>query len=151
MVHDDILLPTDGSGPAKAATKEAMELVDSLDARLHAVYSLDVGEPEPAFEPPNFKQGADTKAGKALDSVQNAASQLGFEQDIVWSVVRGPTAESILTYAANHDIDLIVMGTHARTGVDRLIIGSIAENVIRESTAPVLTVPGNSASEDVDE
>jgi nucleotide-binding universal stress UspA family protein len=151
MVHDDILLPTDGSDPAKAATKEAMELIDPLDATLHAVYALEIGEPAPKFEDPNLIQGVDTKAGMALDSVQSAATKLGFEHDIVWSVVRGPTAESILKYATNHDIDLIVMGTHARTGVDRLIIGSIAEHVIRESPAPVLTVRGDNVSKAVDE
>lgn len=151
MVHDHILLPTDGSNPAKAATREAMQLVDSLDATLHALYVLEAGEPTPEVEDPKLKEGVDTKAEMALDSVQNEATKLDFEDDIIWSVVRGPTAQSILEYAANHDIDLIVMGTHARTGVDRLIIGSISEHVVRESPVPVLTVRRDYKSDEGEE
>jgi nucleotide-binding universal stress UspA family protein len=139
MAYDNVLLATDGSDPAKAATKEAIRIVRSFDATLHALYVLNAGEPSPEFEDPAIRPGVDTKAETALDAVKSEATDQGYGRDIVWSVVRGSTAQSILTYAQEHEIDLIIMGTHGRTGLDRLIIGSVAEHVIRESPVPVVT------------
>ena len=48
---------------------------------------------------------------------------------------------AICDYAVKHDVDLIVIGTHGRTGVSRLLIGSVAEKVVRHASCPVLVVP----------
>jgi len=47
----------------------------------------------------------------------------------------------ILTYVEEHDIDLVVVGTHGRTGFDRYVLGSVTEHLVRTSPIPVLTVP----------
>jgi nucleotide-binding universal stress UspA family protein len=72
--------------------------------------------------------------------VASEARQYGINEDVVTVAVQGSTAEAIITYAEENDIDCIVMGTHGRTGLDRFVIGSIAERVVRKSSVPVMTV-----------
>jgi nucleotide-binding universal stress UspA family protein len=60
-------------------------------------------------------------------------------------VAEGNTSGQIVRYAAEHDVDLIVMGTHGRSGFDRLTLGSVAEKVLRKAPCPVLTVPPGAA------
>ncbi|MCL4849508.1 MAG: universal stress protein [Acidobacteria bacterium] len=60
-------------------------------------------------------------------------------------IAEGDTAAEIVRHAAGHDIDLVVMGTHGRSGFDRLTLGSVAEKVLRKATCPVLTIPPGAA------
>jgi nucleotide-binding universal stress UspA family protein len=60
--------------------------------------------------------------------------------DVKLSTVLGDPAEEILRYAKENDIDLIVMGTHGRKGLDRVFFGSVAEKVVKQSPVPVLTI-----------
>lgn len=62
------------------------------------------------------------------------------EVETTAAVRRGNPHDDILGYAEDHDIDVIVMGTHGRTGVKRALLGSVTENVVRHSEIPVLTV-----------
>lgn len=142
MTHERILIATDDSEPAQRATEEAIALARSFDATLYALYVLETAEPPPWFEDPAAKPGVDTKAHQALDGVISAATERNFDREIVSAIVRGQTAPAILEYAEEHDIDLIVIGTHGRTGLDRALMGSIAENIVRESRVPVVTVSG---------
>ncbi|MFB6092835.1 MAG: universal stress protein [Haloquadratum sp.] len=140
MTHDRILIATDGSDPARAAANEAITLADECEATLYSLYVLDGVEPPPWLDDPELEPGIDTKAGRALQSVESVAEDRGFGTEIVESVVRGDTATAIIEFAKEHDIDLVVMGTHGRTGLDRLLIGSVSERVVRESPIPVVTV-----------
>ncbi len=56
-------------------------------------------------------------------------------------IAEGNTASEIVRHAAEHDVDLVVMGTHGRSGFDRLTLGSVAEKVLRKAPCPVLTIP----------
>ncbi|MEF8871642.1 MAG: universal stress protein [Haloarculaceae archaeon] len=140
MTHDRILIATDNSEPAQRATAEAITLAESFDATLSALYVLETAEPPPWFEDPATEPGLDTNAGQALNEVVSEAGDRGLEPEVVTAVVRGQTGPAILEYADEHDIDLIVLGTHGRTGFDRLLIGSVAEHVVRKSPVPVVTV-----------
>ena len=60
-------------------------------------------------------------------------------------IAEGNTSAEIVRYAAEHDIDLVVMGTHGRSGFDRLTLGSVAEKVLRKTPCPVLTIPPGAA------
>ena len=77
-------------------------------------------------------------AEKAVDHVAAEADRAGV--NATRAVEPGVPHEEILQYAREHDIDLIVMGTHGRTGLDHVLIGSVAERVVRTSSTPVLTV-----------
>jgi nucleotide-binding universal stress UspA family protein len=140
MSYDRILVATDDSEPARRATSEALTLAETFDATLHALYVLKAAEPPPWFDDPAAEPGTDTEAGVALNAVVSEAAERDFGSETVTAVVDGQTAPAILEYAAEHDVDLIVLGTHGCSGIDRLLLGSVAEAVVRESPVPVVTV-----------
>ena len=145
-MYDDILIPTDGSSPADAAVRQGLEIATHADATVHALY---VVEPIPLGR---FAAGARSatddwgdvieaqraEGEKATAAVAEAATEHGLE--VAHAVRHGKPAEQILAYVEDEGIDVIVMGTHGRTGADRLVIGSVAEQVVRRSPVPVTTV-----------
>ncbi|SIR57563.1 universal stress protein [Natronorubrum thiooxidans] len=145
-MYDRILVPTDGSDPAAAAIEEAIELAAQNDAELHALY---VVEPIPLG---GFSAGAEPASAEWGDVVEEqrdegtAATADIAEQardhglEVVDAIEHGKPNVQILEYADEHDIDAIVMGTHGRSGADRLVLGSVTEKVVRKSDVPVLTV-----------
>jgi len=141
-----ILLPTDFSEYSAEATRYACELAQRFKAELHLLHVLEVHvSPTPAF-------GGGLALGSYIKESQEAAEKaLSNALDATWtedlSVVRatadGPPFVEIIRYAKEHDIDMIVIGTHGRTGLAHVLMGSVAENVVRKSSCPVLTVrPG---------
>lgn len=80
----------------------------------------------------------------ALVNVEEIAGDVDVERTLVEA---GKPATDIVEYAENEACDLIVMGTHGRSGVDRILLGSVAERVVRSSTVPVLTVHVQPADE----
>jgi K+-sensing histidine kinase KdpD len=75
------------------------------------------------------------------DALPAAVAALGSGVDVVSAILSGPPARAIVGYARRHHVDLIVMGTHGRTGVSRAVLGSVAEAVVRRAPCRVLTVP----------
>ena len=140
-----ILVPTDFSAASNAALALAKRTARTSGASLHllhvledpfaaAAYAADVYAPLPAGIRESWLEGA-----KALLEAQltpdERASLRGTQ-----SVVFGTPAREIVDHAAANDIDLIVMGTHGRGGVQHLLVGSVAERVVRAAPCPVLTV-----------
>jgi nucleotide-binding universal stress UspA family protein len=138
-----ILLPTDFSAYSAAATKYACELVTKFDAELHLLHTLEIHlASTPAFFmglalPKYIKESRDA-AEKSLISVLDPQWSAG--RRVVQAVVEGSPKAEIIRYARTHDIDLIVLGTHGRSGLAHVIIGSVAESVVRTAPCPVLTV-----------
>lgn len=143
MAHNRILIATDGSEPANAAAAEAVTLATAFNATLHALYVLKAAEPPPFVDDPAVEPGIDTQAGQALNVVTTEAAESELDTEVVTAVVQGETVPSIIAYAEDHDIDLLVMGKHSRAGLDRLITGSVAEAVVRDASIPVVTVPAD--------
>lgn len=143
MGYDHILIATDNSPPAQQATAEAVLLANSCDATLHALYVLKPGEPPPWSDDPALEPGIDTQAGQAMDSVAAEAADQDFHDDIITSIMEVPTVPVILSYAEEKGIELVVLGTHGRPGIERILLGSVAEQTVRESPGPVLTVRAN--------
>ena len=81
---------------------------------------------------------ADKIAGRYLDRVSDRLGEHGVQ--VSTTVQMGAVAESIVDYAENHQIDLIAMCTHGRTGLGRWILGSVADRVLRAGCIPVLLV-----------
>jgi nucleotide-binding universal stress UspA family protein len=145
-MYDRILVPTDGSDGTRGAVEHAIDLATTYDAALHTVYVVDTnigidagfGRTLDAFE----------EAGEnAIDEVIQQAETAGIEP-VEGSVLRGFPHREILDYADEHGVDLVVMSTHGRTGLDRYLLGSVTEKVVRLSNAPVLTVRMSSESAD---
>lgn len=145
-MYQDVLIPTDGSEQASEAIDQGLELAALNDASVHAVY---VVEPIPLGRFPAGVKAAGSEWGgivdeqreegqAAVDDVEERATDRGLE--VTSSVRHGRPAEEILEYVDEHDVDAIVMGTHGRSGADRLVIGSVTEKVVRKAPVPVVTV-----------
>lgn len=145
-MYSEILLPTDGGPASKSATDHAVDLAAASDARLHALYVLDTT----AY--PAMEAGAETvqsalreEGQAALEGVTDAAEAAGVP--VVSEFVTDTPHRGIIEYAEDNDVDLIVMGTHGRTGLDRFLLGSVTERVVRTAETPVLTVRGTADEE----
>ena len=143
--YEDVLLPTDGSEGAEIAVDWGVALADAFDSSLHTVYSVDTSR-MPANEGSAYIHNALEETGRrALAYVRTEARDSGVS--VSGNLAGGPPARVILSYAEEHDVDLIVMGTHGRTGVERYLIGSVTEEVVRNAAVPVWCVPMEAMSE----
>jgi nucleotide-binding universal stress UspA family protein len=138
-----ILLPTDFSAYSAAATRYACELATRFGAELHVLHTLEVHLSDtPGFGMglalPQYVHESKAAAEKALSSVLDPQWSAG--RTVVQSVVEGSPKVEIVRYARRHDIDLIMLATHGRSGLAHVIIGSVAESVVRTAPCPVLTV-----------
>ena len=140
-LYDRILVPTDGSAEGERAVAHALDLAAVHGAAVHAIHVVDsaryAGMPmEASWEGVGELLRGD--ADEAVDAVEGLAA--GTDVDVETAVVEGSPSREIVRYAEGNDFDLVVMGTHGRGGIDRLLLGSVAEKVVRGSAVPVLTV-----------
>ena len=148
-MYDRILVPTDGSEAADRAVAEALDLAERFDAEVHALYVVDTGalafgsadEEDMVFDDRALIDALETEGESSTMAVDERARERGLE--VVTAVTRGDPERAILEYADEHDVDLLVMGTHGRRGIDRFLLGSTTERVVRKSTVPVLTIRGD--------
>ena len=135
-MYDDILVPTDESHGANAALEHGIEIASQWDATLHALYVVDT---RLARSGPLLETLRD-EGRQAVRDVEVAGTQAGLT--VVTEIAEGNPHEEILAYVSEHGIGMVIMGTHGRTGLDRVVMGSVAERVVRRSPIPVLTVRG---------
>jgi nucleotide-binding universal stress UspA family protein len=140
-MYDRILVPTDGSSETERAVEHAAQLAAAHGAELHGVYVVNsatfAGLPmETSWEGVGdvLREEGET----ALDRVEAIAAEHGVP--VTTNLLEGSPSRRIVEYAETEDCDLVVMGTHGRGGIDRLLLGSVAEGVVRASSVPVLTV-----------
>ncbi|AXG09782.1 universal stress protein [Haloplanus rubicundus] len=133
-MYSDILIPTDGSPGAQEAIEHGLEIAQQYEATVHALYVVDtrVSRSGPLLE------SLQLEGRKAVRDLEVAGTQAGLT--VVTEVVEGVPPQEILEYSAMQGIDLLVMGTQGRTGIDRFVMGSVAERVVRHSSVPVLMV-----------
>ncbi len=136
-----ILLPTDGSETARRATDLAIDLAMREKAELHIL--TDIESVPKTANPGLMKDLIEKKRSDARELVQDIAAKAEEQGLKTQTSVPGMSTPSvaILEYCEDHDIDLIVMGTHGRSGLNRLLMGSTTERVLRSSSVPVLVVP----------
>lgn len=144
MLHvNDILLARDFSHVSDQAMRYALDAAQRLGATLHLLYADVLHEdpfadapPEPGKTPEERireKLRLDAEETPLTESHPDLSLRVGVRREVA-------AAPAILGYAADADVDLIVMGTHGRRGVRRLLLGSVAEEVVRRADRPVLTV-----------
>ncbi len=139
MVFENILVPTDGSEYTKAAVKKAMELAKLSGGKVTALYVLDqsVFTNMPMDTAVMNVYNTLEKEGKqAVEYVRELGAEEGIE--VAVSIKEGTPVKVILDESPNFDI--IVMGTLGRTGMSKLLMGSVAERVVRAAQCPVLVV-----------
>lgn len=137
MTHiDRILFPTDGSDCAERARRHALHLADHFDATLHVIRVE-----ERDVELADVVEVTEADVLVDLHGTSGAELPLLTEAHIQERTVAYPSvAGGILSYVVEHDMDLVVLGTHGHRGVQRLVLGSVAEEVVRKAPCPVVTV-----------
>jgi nucleotide-binding universal stress UspA family protein len=144
-----ILAPIDFTPHSADAVHRAIDLADRYDAELILLYVY-----EPADYPlpegyvvytPEQLERMTTEIQKRLEATRQGAEAAG-ARHVSARLLQGSPAQSIIDLARDERFDLIVMGTHGRTGVGRWVLGSVAEKVVRGAPCPVLTVKSASAS-----
>lgn len=137
-MHDHILLPTDGSPETERAIAYAISIADEVGATVHALHVIK-GLVYDSYDNDEEKQADLETAGRnALEEVRIAAEPT--DVPVETELRYGPPTEEILAAADDANAGIIVMGTHGRTGLDRLLVGSVAESITRRATVPVITV-----------
>ena len=134
-----ILLPTDGSEGVERAVEHALSLARDRGADLHVLHVADTSTLPLDAHSEAAVQYMEAVAEESVAEILERAEDAGIES-AVGAVRRGRPDRTILAYADEHDVDLIVMGTHGRTGLDHLLLGSVTERVVRSADVPVLTV-----------
>lgn len=136
---DNILLARDFSSVSDQALRYALYLAQESGATLHLFYA-DVLHEDPfdaySSEGPveeQIRHRLLTGPEGAQIEPEGFAVETAMERDVA-------AAPAILNYAADHDVDIIVAGTHGRRGVHRILLGSVAEEIVRRADCPVLTV-----------
>jgi nucleotide-binding universal stress UspA family protein len=140
----NVLVATDFSEPSETALEYGRAMARTFNATLHVVHVVDT------FLPGMVAETAPASYAGLLDELEKAAQrqldatvreddrrELGATAVLLRQT--GP-ALGIVTYAENANVDLIVMGTHGRGGLSHLLMGSVAERVVRTAPCPVLTV-----------
>ncbi|MDY6817795.1 MAG: universal stress protein [Halobacteriales archaeon] len=151
-MYDRILVPTDGSSGMRPVIDHAVELAVAHGATIRGVFVVNSASyaslpMETSWEGVNEMLEEDGIA--ALDTVEEIAAEAGVSVET--TLLEGSPSKEIVRYAEREECDLIVMGTHGRGGIDRLLLGSVAERVVRGSTVPVLTVRVGEPSEEFQE
>ena len=137
MNVQNILCPIDYSEYSNAILEYASKLAKETDAELHIIHVFDDTTPyENGMGIPTLSAADIQEQKQALEKVVPKDKGVRY----VHQLVRGWPSDGILHYCENNPIDLIVMGTHGRKGVSRMLMGSVAEAVMRRADCPVLTI-----------
>jgi nucleotide-binding universal stress UspA family protein len=147
-MYSRILVAVDESPPAGHAVTHAAGLAKGLSAALRIVHVVDMGwlplGPELAVDIEAITKARRTAGEKILAAAGEAARSAGVEAETRLLETATPTqriADAIADAAAGWPADVVVLGTHGRRGVERALLGSVAEGVARLSAMPVLLIP----------
>ncbi|MEF8784412.1 MAG: universal stress protein [Haloarculaceae archaeon] len=155
-MYDNILVPTDGSVTSEVAVDNAVDIAEKYGATIHALYVIDVDATSYGLgteqvdrirqghldDMPEVKDDAD----EATSYVAAAAEERGVDYEEHIRI--GEPARAIRNFVEEENIDLVVMGSHGRSGLSRVILGSVAEKVLRRTHLPVLVVDSHELHDD---
>jgi len=142
-LFNKILIATDGSEYTKNSVDYGIDLAKSTGAKLHAIYVVDTAAfasipMDAAWE--SMYELLRQEGDEATKYVADKAQAEGLE--VERNTIEGHPADEIIKYAEKNSISAIVMGTLGKSGLDRFLLGSVAEKVVRNSKIPVLVVRG---------
>jgi nucleotide-binding universal stress UspA family protein len=148
-MYQKILVALDGSESSQRALREALLLAKRSGAQLRAVHVIDKS---PLFlyggyyDPVELLTALRAEGSAALDNAQKALEAEGVVADsevVETENLKDDIAHCLKRYAEQYGADLVVLGTHGRRGVQRVVLGSVAERFVRFSTCPVLLLRGD--------
>ena len=141
----NVLVATDFSETSAVALQYGRELARTFKATLHVVHAVDLLAARipmsqgHGYDLDNLQKEVESSARSAIAELvtDEDRAKLGAQEAVVSAL---SPADAILDYARDRTIDVIVIGTHGRTGLSRLVMGSVAEKIVRGAPCPVLTV-----------
>ncbi|WP_323675954.1 universal stress protein [Halorubellus sp. PRR65] len=137
--YDRLLVAVDGSAASRRASEHALSLAAALDAGVDVLSVVDTGGIGPDVRAQLVTERARESAQDLVRDVETDATDRGIS-DVRTEIVEGLPADAIASYVDDHAVDAVVMGTTGRTGMDRVLLGSVAEKTVRTAPVPVLTV-----------
>ncbi|MGB9958242.1 universal stress protein [Haloferax prahovense] len=137
-MYDEILLPVDGSPAAEQAIPHVFDLAERYDATVHVLFVVNTTRDNAGIIGGTVLETLEQEGRRVVDEVVERGESRGIKT--VGAVRRGAPHETILDYAAEHGAEVIAMATHGRTGVERVLLGSVTERIVRTASVPVLTV-----------
>jgi len=139
--YRNIVIATDGSENSDKAISYGIEIAKMSGATVHALYVVDTS----SFSSIPMDAGWEAmyeilknEGNKAISYVKETGEATGVEVKEILG--EGHPSNEIIDFAENNNVDLIVMGTHGKSGIDRFLLGSVAEKVVRNSKIPVMVV-----------
>lgn len=138
--YRDVLVPTDGCDCAREALEIGVDISDAEGAAIHLLSVIDIASLGVDVRTDIQATALEESAHEILDDAASFAANRGIEPTASTVEYGGSIHGTILSYIDEHDIHLVVVGTHGRTGFDRYVLGSVTEKLIRTSPIPVLTV-----------
>lgn len=159
FTSENVLVPIDGSPQAEAALAYALGLPAANITLLTIIDPFDISPKKTGYQSPIGRAGmpgyteewyepAKAKARGRFAEAQESADAHGISLSA--AIEFGDPARSIIQYADKHGIDHIVMGNHGRTGLSRVLFGSVSETVVRRSAVPVTIIRGHQTRTDTD-
>ena len=145
-MYERILVPTDGSSGVDRAVEHAVDLARTYGAELHVLNVVNIASLSTEVNSEAVIEDLEDQGRELTSEIAERAADAGVE-DVTSEVIHGIPHETILEYADEEDVDLVVMGTHGRTGLEHYLLGSVTEKVVRTSDVPVLTVRAPEESE----
>lgn len=134
-----VLVPVDGSEPSDDALAYALEQFD--DAEIVAIHVMDPVDSATAWGPgvaDDWLSASEERSETILEEAEEIAEDA--DRTVEFDSVVGRPAHTIVEYADEHDIDHILLGSHGRDGLSRVLLGSVAETVVRRASVPVTVV-----------
>jgi nucleotide-binding universal stress UspA family protein len=139
--YESVLVPTDGSEPADRALELGVDLATEYGASVHLLSVVDVASLGLDVSSELQTEVLAERAESVVDDAR-AYAETNSASPVEAAVEYGTAIHrAIQAYIDDHDVDVVVLGTHGRSGIDRLLLGSVAEKVLRTASVPVLTVP----------
>ncbi len=149
MIYKKILVTVDGSSTGKLALKEAIKIANELSSFLRVIHVIDSIYVNWSMQPINPKDVEDAMRVAGIEVIKDTEADIqktGFKNYETKLVELGRTdrrvEEEIVEEANSWAADLLVIGTHGRRGFNRILLGSVAEGVVRCSNIPVLLIRG---------
>ena len=150
-MYKRILVPVDGSPTATAGVREAIRLASGMQATVQLIHVIDrlslvqTMDPTPLIE--DLMRRMQAAGRRTLEEARGLFEKAGIAvQMTLKEPDKGSVADAIVEEAGRSKAELIVMGTHGRRGISRMVMGSTAQGVVASSKLPVLLVRGPQAS-----
>jgi nucleotide-binding universal stress UspA family protein len=136
---ENILIAVDGSRDSDFALEQAFSMANTCNSKLYAITVIDT-YPKQIEGTPGMKEQMEKEAQSLLQTVEAKANEKNIPVETIVHWGRHPH-EAIITESKDKGIDLIVLGTHGRTGLKKFFMGSVAQKVIGYARCPVMVVP----------